>query len=112
MDRPEVKGRGNPEAVIQARIIAYLEKKDWTVMRTHGNMYQQGFPDLYCLHAVNGARWIEVKNPLAHSFTPAQKKFFPLMHASGVSIYILVAADETEYRKLFLRPNWHVYMYK
>ena len=112
MNVPSVKGRGNPEAIIQNAIIKYLENKGWTVMRTHGNMYQQGFPDLYCLHQVNGARWVEVKNPLAHSFTPAQKKYFPMMHASGVGIWVLVAADEVEYRKLFLKPNWHTYMYK
>ena len=78
-----IRKRGRPEAKIQKAIIEYLKIRDWCVMPTHGNMYQQGFPDLYAVHHNNGTRWIEVKNPVAYSFTPAQRKFFPLISVAG-----------------------------
>lgn len=111
--------RNSPEAKIQQAIIEYLKIRDWVVMPTHGNMFQQGFPDLYALHHLYGAKWIEVKNPSAYSFTPAQKRFFPVIHAAceavGSSSYpggvwILTAANDDEYKKLFKKPNWYTYM--
>ena len=110
--------RQHPEAKIQKALIEYLKIRDWVVMPTHGNMFQQGFPDLYVAHFINGSRWIEVKNPKAYSFTPAQRKFFPLISEAGkchyppVGIWILVAATDEEYAKLFQPPNWHTYMFK
>lgn len=112
-----IRKRGRPEAKIQKAIIEYLKIRDWCVMPTHGNMYQQGFPDLYAVHHNNGTRWIEVKNPLAYSFTPAQRKFFPLISVAGgchfpsVGIWIMVAATDAEYKKLFGPPNWAMYMF-
>lgn len=108
----QIKLRNSPEAKIQRDIINFLKVKDWTVMVTHGNMYQQGFPDLYILHHVHGAKWVEVKNPLAYSFTAAQRRYFPLISIVGGGIWIMTAATETEYKKLFSQPNWHTYMLK
>lgn len=104
--------RDGPEAVIQAAIIRMLEDKDWKVLTTHGNIYQFGFPDLYCMHYTLGTRWVEVKNPLAYSFTAAQLQTFPLFSSKGVGIWILVAATEYEYDKLFLPPQWWSFMGK
>jgi hypothetical protein len=79
-------------------------------MRTHGSMYQSGFPDIYATHSKYGARWIEVKNPEHYTFTNAQLECFPKMSANGTRIWILVAATEGEYRKLFGPENWSSYL--
>lgn len=78
-------------------------------METHGNLYQRGFPDLYCTHPKHKQRWIEVKNPDNYSFTPAQLENFPLI-SKGAGIWILVAATQDEYKKLFQAPNWWKYL--
>lgn len=84
--------------------------RDWLVKSTHGNEFQHGLPDLYCAHLRFGTRWIEVKNPLAYSFTAAQLEFFPQLNAVGVGVWILTAATESEYEKLFKPGNWYHYL--
>lgn len=113
MEPPTIKTGKGPEYYIQQAIIKYLEARGWHVLVTHGNMYQQGLPDLLACHKDFGHRWIEVKNLDAFSFTPAQRRWFPLMDkgAQPMKIWILVAATEDEYRKLFQEPNWYIYMY-
>lgn len=84
-------------------------------------MYQSGFPDLYCTHPKYGIRWIEVKLPNMKGsvFTPAQLKEFPKLASHGTLIWIITAATNTEYRKLFIRDpvsgrlkdNWFEYMF-
>ena len=98
-----------PEAKIQQAIIDMLKIRDWFAKSTHGNMYQSGFPDVFACHKRYGSRWIEVKNPLAYAFTPAQLETFPLLTAHGCGVWILVAATESEYLKLFEPPNWYQY---
>jgi O-phosphoseryl-tRNA(Cys) synthetase len=98
------------ETVIQNNIITYLKIRDWYVKSTHGNVYSMGFPDLYACHKRYGTRWIEVKNPINYSFTPAQMDVFPEFAAKGVGIWILVAATDSEYNKLFGHPNWYTYL--
>lgn len=83
-----------------------LRKKGWIVKVTVGNMFMQGFPDLYATHAEYKSRWIEVKNPLSYSFTKAQKVEFPLLTYNGTNIWVLMAATEAEYKKLFRPPNF------
>ena len=109
MDSFKGKKRG-PERIIQDAIIAYLRIKGWHVMETHGNMYQSGFPDLFATHSKYGPRWVEVKNPGKYKFTPAQLEHFPKMSANGSRIWILIAASDIEYKKLFKQPNWHTYL--
>lgn len=99
-----------PEAKIQQAIINMLRIREWFVKPTHGNMYQSGFPDLYACHVRYGARWIEVKNKEAYEFTPAQVETFPQICAHGVGIWILTAAVEDEYLKLFRPFNWYVFL--
>lgn len=105
MDPVKTRGKG-PEAKIQADIVKYLKLRDFHVMETHGNMFQCGFPDLYAYHPQYRSRWIEVKNPLSYQFTPAQLANFPKM---GM-VWIMVAATDQEYAKLFGPPNWHMYL--
>lgn len=108
------KAKGNrqtgPEAKIQEAIIAALRAADWLVVVTHGNEFQKGLPDLYCAHNVYGQRWIEVKNPEAFRFTPAQLKLFPEMTAKGVGIWVLGSAEPKELQLLMKPANWWQYL--
>ena len=99
-----------PEAKIQEDIIKFLRQRGWFVKPTHGNMYQHGLPDLYIAKRRYGTRWVEVKNPVSFKFTPAQWEDFPRMVAEGVRIWVMVAATEKEYQKLFDKPNLWIYM--
>ncbi len=99
-----------PEAIIRDRIIKKLEGLGWFVKITHGNMYQSGFPDLFCSHRERGIRLIEVKNPVSFSFTPAQQQDFPKFKASGVGIWILFDSTDEEIAKLAKPANWEEIM--
>jgi len=81
------------------------------VVRIHGSLFQSGLPDLYATHSRYGPRWIEVKQPIDFSFTGAQLDRFPKLSANGTKIWILTAATESEYKKLFLPANWAFYLY-
>lgn len=104
------RGQSGPEAKIQEEIIKFLTLRNWLCRSTHGNIFQFGFPDLYCAHRRYGARWIEVKNGEAYSFTPAQMEFFPKLSAAGVGVWILTAATDHEYEKLFSPANWWIFV--
>ena len=106
-----IRVRDGPEGKIQAELIKFLRYREWFVKETVGSMYQSGFPDLYCSHSVWGARWIEVKNPLAYRFTPAQIQDFPKFCAHGAGIWVLTAATEEEYQKLNRPCNWTHYLF-
>ncbi len=86
-----------------------MEGRGWFVKETHGNLYQSGLPDLYCVHPVHKQRWVEVKNPEQYSFTNAQLRDFPVI-SKCVGVWIMVAATEEEYLKLWKPPNWHKYL--
>lgn len=104
------KKKKKEETVIRDSISQYLKGLDWVVKVTHGNIYQHGFPDLYCAHKMYGSRWIEVKNPnINFHFTPAQLEFFRQLTAVGVGIWVLMEATEEEYQKLFKPANWWHY---
>lgn len=97
------------EADIQEAIVRKLKVQDWFVKSTHGNLYQSGFPDLFCAHKKYGQRWLEVKNPKQYSFTNAQMEYFPLMTAAGVGIWI--ATDESQVPDLFFKSaNWWTFL--
>ncbi len=104
--------RRGPEGKIQDAIIIMLQGKGWFVKSTHGNIYQSGFPDLFACHSRYGQRWIEIKRPdmKGSHFTGAQLDDFPKFCAHGSGIWILTAATEREYEKLFARPNWYQYL--
>ncbi len=103
---PRTYGKAGPEAKIQNDVIDTLKKGDWFVQVMHGNLFQYGVPDLFIAHLKFGQRWVEVKNPLAFSFTKAQLDNFPKMHAAGVGIWILFSAEPSELQKLFRPANW------
>ena len=99
-----------PEAKIQDALIKFLKERGWFVKVLHGSIYQSGMPDLFAVKRRYGQRFIEVKQPVKFKFTSAQWEDFPRMVAEGVSIWVLTAATEKEYAKLFQKPNLWVYM--
>lgn len=101
-----------PEKIIQEKIEALLRAYGWYVIRTHGNMFQSGFPDDFACHSRYGQRWVEIKDPLRKGdvFTPAQHETFPKLCANGSGVWVLTAATDAEYQKLFDRPNWYLYL--
>lgn len=106
----KIRAKEGPEAKIQRELVSFLRVREWLVKETHGSIFQNGLPDIFACHAKYGIRWIEVKNPLAYKFTPAQLEFFPALNSKNVGVWILTAATETEYQKLFKPHNWYVYL--
>ena len=109
MEKPRIRESHGPEWKIQQKLIRFLRARKWLVEVTQGNLYQKGFPDLYLSHARFGQRWIDVKNPVAYTFTKAQRIKWPNWEQHGVGIWILVAPTEEEYDKIFQPPNWRKY---
>lgn len=108
MDPFKSKATTGPESIIQAEIENMLRIKGWFVMRTHGSAYQAGFPDNFACHKLYRQRWIEIKLPgmVGSKFMPSQLEVFPKLCANGSGVWVLTAATEEEYRKLFEPPNW------
>jgi hypothetical protein len=112
MEPKPLPARRGPEYKLRKDIIDFLEARGWFVKILHGSAYQEGFPDLYCTHRIYGPRWIEVKLPNMDGsrWTKAQTIEFPKLSANGTKIWVLVAATESEYKKLFGPDNWFEYM--
>jgi hypothetical protein len=106
------KATSGPEDLIVKALRDLLHCKGWYTIKTHGNIYQSGLPDIYATHSRYGMRWIEVKDPnrAGDVFTNAQHEVFPKITANGGSVWVLVAATEEEYAKLFERGNWYQYL--
>ena len=98
-----------PEWYIRADLVRFLAARNWLVEKTHGSLFQTGFPDLFLAHEKWGQRWIDVKQPKKYTFTKAQRLKWPLWAAKGIGIWILTAATQEEYDKLFGPPNWRDY---
>jgi hypothetical protein len=103
------RARHGPEWYAQQAIVEFLESRKWMVEHTHGSLFQTGFPDLFIAHKRYGTRWIDVKNPGKYSFTKDQKRKWPIWESHGIGIWILTAATQAEYDKLFGLPNWRHY---
>jgi hypothetical protein len=101
--------RRGPERGVQDALIALLRARGWVVKETHGNLYQHGFPDLYCAHKSYGSRWVEVKVPPV-KFEASQLEFFPQLASVGIGVWVLVAATDDEYTKLFQPANWWTFL--
>lgn len=110
MIAPPVNIIRRDEHRIQEQIIAYLRNLEWIVKVAHGNKFQSGFPDLYTSHRRFGQRWVEVKNPVQFSFTPAQLIDFPMMISNGSPIWVMTEACDLEYQKLFKPCNVFEYL--
>lgn len=104
--KPLINFKRGPEDIIQEDIIKMLTLKGWYTMETHGNMFQSGFPDIFACHSKYRQRWIEVKKPSGSRLEQSQLECFPKMCANGSGVWILTAATEHEYEKLFKECNW------
>jgi hypothetical protein len=109
MDPKKARAKHGPEYGIQARIVQYLYERGWHVERIVGLGIQFGLPDLYITHPKWGQRWLEVKCPDHYTFTRHQKRKFPILDHYGTGIWILTAATDDEYQRLFKLPNWRDY---
>lgn len=107
MDPIKAIQRNNLEYRIEKEIIEVLEHNGWLVEKIHGNIHQQGLPDLIACHRDYGVRFIEVKRPnmTGSSFTPAQLRKFPAFAQNGMPIYILCDSTPNEIAKLRQPPN-------
>ena len=115
MDKPKRKGGSGkqPESLVVDAITMYMKARDWLVMKTHGNKFQSGFPDLFTAHRKYGVRWIEVKLPTRgkNPFTEAQLGTFAEFTAKGVGVWVLVAGTKKEYEKLWKPANWYQFLH-
>lgn len=109
MDSVKFRNKHGPEYVIQREFIQYLKNRNWLVERMIGNAYQMGIPDIYVAHEKYGSRWIDLKNPVSYEFTRQQRIKWPIWAKHGVGIWIITAATDEEYHKLFKPPNWRDY---
>lgn len=109
MKRPNIRKKHGPEHGIQRDVIRFLEARGWFVERLIGNAFQMGVPDLYVYHKKFGARWIDIKNPVSYNYTKSQKWKWPIWEEAGIGVWIIVAATEEEYDKLFKGPNMRDY---
>jgi hypothetical protein len=98
-----------PEWHIQRRLKTFLKTRGWMVEQTHGNLFQDGFPDLLIAHPRWGQRWIDCKVEGRYQFTKAQRRKWPIWDRFGIGIWILTDATQEEYDKLFQPPNWKDY---
>ena len=100
------------ESTLQTAICTFLRKRKWTVKATHGNAFQSGFPDLFAFNKPYGFRWIDVKRPVGYRLTRAQIVTWPEWEAVDLGVWIMTAATEEEYLKLFGPPNFRQYWSK
>ena len=112
MEQPHSKHIERPEAKIQRAIMDMMTLRGWWCKQTHGNAYTEGWPDFFSCHYSYGQRWVEVKLPnmKGSHFTSAQLRDFLEFMAHGSGVWILTAASEGEYQKLFEPPNWWKYL--
>ena len=111
MENFKPKGGKKPETYLQEDIMKLMTWKGWFCKNTHGSMFSSGFPDFFATHSTYGHRWVEVKMPnrSGNPFTPAQMEVFPKLCANGSGVWVLIAATESEYEKLFKKFNWWQY---
>ena len=99
-------------------LVTFLENAEgWYVEKTHGNQYQEGFPDLLCMHRRYGERWVECKviRNGSFEFTSAQKRKFPKWITHGARLWLIAGVDfrgstglislKKAYGLLFKEPN-------
>ena len=105
-----IRPREGPEHKIQRQLIEYLTNRGWHCEVMHGNAFQRGIPDLWIWNPrLKLYRWVDVKHAARYSFTKEQRIKWPLWASLGIGIWILTAAKQEEYDKLFGPPNWKDY---
>lgn len=98
--------RTSPEAKIQKDVISFLRLRGWLVKATHGSAFARGWPDLFCWHREYGLKWVDIKVLGRCKLTKAQIQTWPQWQKAGLDVWIMVAATEEEYAKLFQPGNF------
>lgn len=101
--------RSSPEKIIEDAIRLFLSERGWRVDKTHSSAYSSGWPDLHCWHPHFGLRWVDVKNPLAYTYTKSQCQLWPQWEKFGLGVWIMFAASDDEYSRLFKPANFRDY---
>lgn len=83
----------------------FMRAAGWHTEKTHGSLFMEGWPDLYCIHKQHGSRWVEMKRPGDGELEASQKKKFQLWLDHGMGVWILTKVED--YPRLFDKPNWH-----
>ena len=108
--RDIIRPKHGPEWHIQKQLVEYLTNRGWYCEVMHGNAFQRGVPDLWLWNQrLDLFRWVDVKHPTRYSFTKEQRIKWPLWASLNIGIWILTAATQEEYDKLFGPPNWKDY---
>jgi len=97
---------GRPEQRLSDALRRALRAEGWFTAKSHGNLYQAGWPDLLCYHRVHGYRWVETKTERGR-LTPAQFETFTAWTGAGISIWVLT---EPRLDRLFEPPNVWVWL--
>jgi hypothetical protein len=110
MDKPRIRKQHGPEYGIQREIVKFLRLRGWHVERLVGMAWQSGLSDLFICHKKFGIRFVEIKQEDHYRFTRAQKYKFPQLMKNGCGVWILTAATEKQYERLFGLPNLWDYL--
>ena len=105
---PICKPVHGPEWHIQKDVIRFLGARGWNVEHTHGNLYQTGFPDLLRCAQTMGHPLdrLQAAQAVIQLHEGRYKQKWPAWEAYGIGIWILTAATQAEYDKLFAVPTW------
>ena len=99
------------ESKIASDIKKLFMSRGWEVMNTHGNQYQKGFPDAYCIHPLYRQRWVEYKRPKVGRYTKDQLKCFPVFEKCGIGVWVMTEASEEQYKAVIVgKPNWRDFL--
>jgi len=107
----KIRNTHGPEYYIQKKVCKFLRERGWFVKEVVSGAFFMGMPDLYIAKRTYGSRWVEIKNPTGYRFTAAQMEVFPRLASEGIGIWILTAATEEEYAKLFKQANWWQFLH-
>lgn len=107
MDFKKPRKNSRPEDKISIAVQRKLREEGWFCIKTHGNAFQSGLPDIYACHEKYGSRWIETKVPLKGQITRAQWVVFNQLNDKGIGVYIITKPED--YPKLFKPSNWPWY---
>jgi hypothetical protein len=93
---------GNADDIMMA-----MKMMGYTLMHTHGNLYQRGLPDVLSVHPEHGIQWVEIKNK-KYKFTGAQLKYLKQMMVCDFPVWIIQSYDDL--KKLNGPPNIREYL--
>jgi hypothetical protein len=92
--------------VLYPEVKKRLELMGWHVEKTHGNLWQIGWPDLMIIRT-GVTKWIELKSTDKNKLRTSQCMKFGMWHRHGVKIYIINRNNLSLLRTIIEgEPNW------